>query len=362
MAAAVVTGACGRIGRGIAAALRARSHHVTGIDALPAPSGWIGTAGDEFFQVDLAAAANRSSESYTTLRQAVAGAGVVVHCAAWPGPSATPPPAVEACAEAVAPSIGLEDASPATLLVDNVASTAATCDAAVAAGATRFVFSSSAFAMGYSHAVTGPRAYRPRYLPVDEEHGALPHETYGLSKLVGEQVLEAAARTAIEASFVSLRFTNIVKRELWGTLPWPAPDDASPLTLLLWAYCHEDDVIAAHVAAATMDEAAAPGTHEPYIIAAPDTRFREPTLPLLASHLGLDHVPLAAPLAGNASVLSARKAERRLGLTFRSWQEKRSASRGRRMPAPALPRWTAEAAVWLAGRAPRARRPPPEAL
>ena len=190
--------------------------------------------------------------------------------------------------------------------------------------------------MGYSHAVTGPRAYRPRYLPVDEEHGALPHETYGLSKLVGEQVLEAAARTAIEASFVSLRFTNIVKRELWGTLPWPAPDDASPLTLLLWAYCHEDDVIAAHVAAATMDEAAAPGTHEPYIIAAPDTRFREPTLPLMASHLGLHHVPLAAPLAGNASVLSARKAERRLGLAFRSWQTEADDESRPSVAAPAL--------------------------
>ena len=38
---------------------------------------------------------------------------------------------------------------------------------------TRFVFSSSAFAMGYGHACTGPQALQPRYLPMDEAHGAL---------------------------------------------------------------------------------------------------------------------------------------------------------------------------------------------
>ena len=59
---------------------------------------------------------------------------------------------------------------------------------------------------------------------------------------VSPQVLEAAARTAHSTSFVSLRFTNIVKRELWDSLPWPAPTAAQPLTLVMWAYCHEDDV------------------------------------------------------------------------------------------------------------------------
>ncbi len=55
-----------------------------------------------------------------------------------------------------------------------------------------------------------------RYLPLDEEHAPMPCETYGLSKALGEQVAEMFARSSPETSFVSLRFTNIVKRERWG--------------------------------------------------------------------------------------------------------------------------------------------------
>ena len=196
---------------------------------------------------------------------------------------------------------------------------------------TRFVFSSSAFTQGYSHATSGPQSLAGHipYLPLDEA-AARPHETYGLSKLMGEQLLETAARTARDTAFVSLRFTNIVKRELWHTLPWKAPEAAEPPTLVTWAYTHEDDVIDAHIAAATVPEAAAPGTHEPYIIAAPDTRFAEPTLPLLESALGVpvDRLALHGPMDGNASVLSARKAQERLGFAPRSWQDKGSEGQG----------------------------------
>ena len=99
-----------------------------------------------------------------------------------------------------------------------------------------------------------------------------------------------------------------------------APTIDHPLTLVLWAYTHEDDVIAAHVNAVLRPEAAAPGTHEPYLIAAPDTRFAEPTLELLSRVHGITKVPLKAPMHGNASLLSSRKAAERLGFVPRSWQ------------------------------------------
>jgi hypothetical protein len=141
---------------------------------------------------------------------------------------------------------------------------------------------------------------------------------------LGELTLAAAARTALETSFVSLRFTNIVKRELWGTLPFPLPQNDLP-TMALWAYCHEDDVIEAHVRSVTMPEAAYPGTHEPYLLAAPDTRFDHPTRPLLAQ-LGRAAPPppefFHGPFEGNASVFDASKAAKRLGITFQSWQDK----------------------------------------
>lgn len=144
----------------------------------------------------------------------------------------------------------------------------------------------------------------------------------GLSKLMGEGVLDAAARTALATSFVSLRFTNIVKREMWGTLPWPAPTAEDPLPLILWAYTHEDDVIAAHVAAATRDDAAAAGAHEAYLIAAPDTRFAEPTMALAQSTLGITHDDMSfrGPPEENFSPLCADKARERLGFAPRSWR------------------------------------------
>ena len=55
--------------------------------------------------------------------------------------------------------IGLEPASPSVLLRDNIGATSAVCDAAVRGGAVRFVFSSSAFAVGWSHAAAGEAAW-----------------------------------------------------------------------------------------------------------------------------------------------------------------------------------------------------------
>jgi UDP-glucose 4-epimerase len=236
----LITGAAGRIGRGVGAALRNCGHHVIGVDMIaadvPTPQGeLVGSNFNEFVQMDLVASASGTGRDADLLTGALAGCSAVVHCAAWPGPSATPPPAVEASGAAVPPSIGLEPTSPTVLLRDNVAATSSVCDAAIRANVQRMVFSSSAFAYGYSHAVRGPQSFQPHYLPIDEAHPLLPCESYGLSKSVGEQVLEAASRTASATSFVSLRFTNIVKRELWHTLPWPAPTEASPLTLLMWA-------------------------------------------------------------------------------------------------------------------------------
>ena len=99
-----------------------------------------------------------------------------------------------------------------------------------------------------------------------------------------------------------------------------APTADQPLTLVLWAYTHEDDVIAAHINAVLRPEAAEPGTHEAYLIAAPDTRFVEPTLELLSRLHGVTNPELRGPMDGNASILSCKKAEERLGFHPRSWQ------------------------------------------
>ena len=108
-----------------------------------------------------------------------------------------------------------------------MASTYNVFEAAVGSDAKRVVFSSSAFATGWSH----DPAFVPQALPIvdreearavangaaEENNCSCPHEAYGLSKVVGESIAAMFARnTRGRTSFVSLRFTNIVKRHLFG--------------------------------------------------------------------------------------------------------------------------------------------------
>lgn len=316
-AAVVVTGAAGRLGLAIAQALRKAGHRVVGVDRPGAPGATEAARQlDGFVLLDLAGDAGPTGAK---LCEVFAGVDAVVHCAAWPGPSATPPPAVVASGRSCPDfGIGLEDTSPSGLLRDNVMMTACLCEAAVAAGVRRVVFSSSAFAIGWSHVGPTAQGFIPASLPIDEKHAPRPFESYGLSKAMGEAVLETAARTALHTSFVSLRFPNVIKGEKWDSMPWPAPTADKPLPMLMWAYAHEDDVVEAHVNAVTLgDVASKSGHHETYIIAAPDTRFAAPTMELLDVCVGKGVVDASLP--GRASILSSAKAIQRLGVRPRSW-------------------------------------------
>ena len=111
-----ITGVAGRLGAAISKALKkdARVEVVAGLDVI---------AGKEVTQTaDLAAGGFR-----------LPGCDVVVHAAALPGPSRTTPPGVDATLgeklerEGI---IGLEDAAPVDLLVNNVSSTMRVLEAA----------------------------------------------------------------------------------------------------------------------------------------------------------------------------------------------------------------------------------------
>jgi nucleoside-diphosphate-sugar epimerase len=244
----VVTGAGGRIGGGIAARLAASGRLLAGIDRV---------GGEHVSHVlDLA---TPSMALETDLLQVFDGADAVVHVAAHPGPSATPPPTVDAAAAASAASaIGLEDVDPVSLATENFSSTMRVFDAAARVKAARVVFSSTAFTAGWCHKST---QRLPAALPLTEEDAA-PHESYGLSKICCEHAAAMyAAATEQQTTFVSLRFTNIVKREKLQDLPWSYSDwtgsgtmaDGNPvpppLPLAFWAWTHEDDVLDAHLAA-----------------------------------------------------------------------------------------------------------------
>jgi UDP-glucose 4-epimerase len=113
---------------------------------------------------------------------------------------------VDACihfAAYIAPGESMEQ--PEKYFVNNVAATLTLIDRVVAAGVTKFVFSSSCAVYGDSVTV-----------PIDESHPVAPHSPYGESKLMIEQALRwMSERRGLRAA--ALRYFNAAG----GTLAHP---------------------------------------------------------------------------------------------------------------------------------------------
>ena len=252
----LVTGASGRLGSQIVSCLVDAGLTVVATDRISPtdrPKLW-GPREQEvtFVEADLCDA--------DAMQGLVTKVTSVIHVAAIPGPSKHPPPQVKPVSDA---PIGLEEVPGIELMRQNLLGTSMLFEAIAAqATARRVVFSSSLFAMGWSHE---PSAFMPEFLPLDEEHVAEPLEHYGLSKCFCEDFAAMLVRApgyesqGLEdspprkrqrkgsLSFISLRFSNIIKAEKWQDLPMRLPEHA--VTPLMWAYCHEHDVVDAHVKA-----------------------------------------------------------------------------------------------------------------
>mmetsp|Transcript_9013 Transcript_9013/g.12580 ORF Transcript_9013/g.12580 Transcript_9013/m.12580 type:complete len:732 (+) Transcript_9013:260-2455(+) len=307
--ATLITGANGRIGAKVARRLARDGHRIVATDMLQRPSNPVLLETPmEYVPADLRIEDDVKGLPWSDI-------DTVVHLGAFPGPSSEVPPPITP--DKLSKSlIGLEDATQSDVLIGNIGSTWHVFAAASAHSVSRIVFSSSLFSYGYSHI---PEAYVPRYLPIDEAHPQLPHETYGLSKLVGELSADLFARCLGESraktEFISLEFTNIVKAENFSTLPWAVDSSKGhPGTLLMWPYCHEDDVIDAHVSACSCPfpdsnhnskgSFAGASGHVRLILAADDTRYDTPTLELLTSQFPADIVQNLVPESMAATLAS----------------------------------------------------------
>lgn len=159
----LVTGSAGRVGRAVVAALRAQARSVRGFDLRPSDTG-----GEEVVG---------SLEDAGALTKAMEGVTDVLHLGAF---------------------MSWVPADRDRMFSVNVDGTRRLLDAASAAGVKRFVFASSGEVYPEN---------RPEYLPVTEEHPLNPSSPYGLTKLLGEELVRFQQKTG-SMETVILRFSH----------------------------------------------------------------------------------------------------------------------------------------------------------
>jgi UDP-glucose 4-epimerase len=272
-----LTGGRGRLGRYVAAELR-RRHDLRILDrAAPEP----GEPGPypPVDVLDLAA-----------LQAGFGGREVVVHLAG------------------IDQSLASADAA---VFETNVRGTWNAFEAAERAGVRRVVLCSSTSALGLDH--TNP-TLPPLYLPVDEAHPTRPSSTYGMSKLLGEEIAAAFARRGTLEVLI-LRPSYVAFPEMLafmaGAQGTQAEREAEPVPLLR-SYVGPEDAARAFALAVENTYAGI----ETFLIAAVDTFTDEPTL----EHLRRTYrtlPPIRRPELyeqnPRASVLDTEKARRFLG-------------------------------------------------
>ena len=297
----LVTGGRGKVGRATVHALLAAGHDVTSTD-LGAPVFERPDPGEAAYQqADLTDA----GAAFAVVR----GHDAVIHAAAIPAPGHHPPHVV---------------------FHNNLMGTFNAIEAAVRWGVGRFVNVSSETAPGWFFA---ERPALPDYVPVDEEHPLRPQDPYALSKVFGEQLMDAAVRRS-DIRCISIRpswvqWEGNIERNLG---PLVSGDDDGP-NAGFWGYTDLYDLAEALRLAAESD---LPG-HEVFYIAQPDNSTGLPLADMVRRHHG-DKVAVRDLPRRDASGISSAKAERLLGWhATRSWRDYLDEKGRLRAPSPPDP-------------------------
>jgi nucleoside-diphosphate-sugar epimerase len=282
----VVTGARGKVGRAVVAAMQGAGHEVTEVD-LVAPVFEAALPGEpEYRRADLTDA----GEAFAVVR----GAEAVVHAAAIPDPLHHPPQVV---------------------FHNNVMGVFNVLEAAVRLGVRRFVNISSETVPGFFFP---EREFLPDYLPVDERHPIRPQDPYALGKHVSELLMDAAVRRS-DLRCISIRPSWVqnagnIERNL-GPIVRERRIEAPNFG----CYVHADDLAEAIRLAAESD---LPG-HEVFYAAAADNAAGLPLGEAIRGRYG-DRIELRLDglARDDASAISCAKAERLLGWRpARSWRD-----------------------------------------
>ena len=239
----VVTGCSGRLGQFVIRDLLARGYQVLGLDRV-APREKLCIT----WLVDL----RHSGDLFESLK----GAYGIIHLGAYQAPNLAPD---------------------AETLSNNVSATYNVLRAAADSKVKKVVLASSTAAFGFIYAT---KLWAPDYLPLDESHPSKPQDSYGLSKVLGEQIADSIVSVHKEMTISSLRFPGVnfdlsyeSFRERWRN---PASRASG-----FWTYIDARD---AATTCRLALEAKFTG-HEVFIASAPLNCMIQPTLALMKEYL-----------------------------------------------------------------------------
>ncbi|MGH7929666.1 MAG: NAD-dependent epimerase/dehydratase family protein [Candidatus Binatia bacterium] len=239
----VVTGGSGRLGQFVIRELLAHQYEVLSLDKIPPREKLCAT-----WLADL----RHAGDLFEALRSAYG----IIHLGAYQAPNLAPD---------------------AETFSNNVSATYNVLRAAADLGVKRVVLASSTAAFGFIYA---RKLWAPDYLPVDEKHPSKPQDSYGLSKVVGEQIADSIVTVHPEMTISSMRFPGVnfdlsyeSFRDRWKI---PAARASG-----FWTYIDARDAAAACRLAL---EARFHG-HEVIIAAAPMSCMIQPMVELVAQYL-----------------------------------------------------------------------------
>ena len=280
----LVTGARGKVGAAATHALLEAGHDVTGCD-LGAPVYEGGHSAARYIQADLTDA----GDAFAVAR----GQDAVIHAAAIPEPTQN---------------------APHTVFGNNVMATFNLAEACVRMGVDRIVNVSSETVPGMGFA---ERPFSAPYAQIDEAMPNRPQDPYALSKLFGEQLMDAAVeRSDVRALSIRPTWVQWEGNYARSLRDWLRDPFGGPPSQNFWSYIDAYDLADALRLAA---ESSLEG-HEVMYIASPENGAGRPLAELVAHHFG-DAVELRRA-DGEASGISIEKARRLLGYApSRSWRD-----------------------------------------
>ncbi len=278
------TGGSGKAGRYAVAHLVEQGHTVTNVDLVPLRHPGV---------ADLCVDLTNAGQVFNVLSSFAHGSDL---------DAGGPPPAYDAVVHfAAIPSLLLRPDT--TTFQTNAISTYNVLDAATKLGVPKVIFASSETTYGICFA---SGEMKPAYIPVDEEHPTVPHDSYAMSKVVNEATARSfQARTGID--IYGLRINNVIEPSEYEE-KFPAfCADASLRRRNIFGYIDARDL--GHMVECCLRTDGL--GYEVFNVANGDTSVGMPSEEIAATFY--DGVPIKTPMSGHETFYSIAKARRLVG-------------------------------------------------